>query len=248
MASMGRDELTVCYPAGWLHSIGGRAYSHDGCQHCSGHDGCSNYGIAGGGYAMKGVEQIDCLYDMVLRPMNLLGLGAHRYHLVHELAGDILEVGVGTGLNLVYYGPVARVTGIDPNRELLNAARGRAGRRGYLLQAADAQALPFADRSFDAVVSTLVFCTIPAPLAALQEIGRVLRPGGRLLQLEHTRTGRDRPDAILDLIAPTWQRIAGGCHVNRDTVALVAAAGWRVQQHERHAGGFIRILISEPPA
>lgn len=196
---------------------------------------------------MKGVEQIDWIYDMVLRPMNLLGLGAHRRRLVHDLAGDILEVGVGTGLNLVYYGPAARVFGIDPNRELLSTARGRAVRRGYLLQAADAQALPFEARSFDAVVSTLVFCTIPEPLAALQEISRVLRPGGRLLQLEHTRTGRERPDALLDLIAPTWQRIAGGCQVNRDTAAVLEAAGWHVQQHERHAGGFIRILISRPP-
>lgn len=196
---------------------------------------------------MKGVEQIDWIYDMVLRPMNLLGLGAHRHRLVHDLAGDILEVGVGTGLNLVYYGPAARVLGIDPNRDLLRTARGRAERRGYLLQAADAQALPFEDHSFDAVVSTLVFCTIPEPLAAMQEIGRVLRPGGRLLQLEHTRTGHERPDALLDLIAPTWQHIAGGCQVNRDTAALLEAAGWRVQQHERHVGGFIRVLISKPP-
>jgi ubiquinone/menaquinone biosynthesis C-methylase UbiE len=196
---------------------------------------------------MKGVEQIDWLYDMILRPMNLLGLGAHRHRLVHDLAGDILEVGVGTGLNLVYYGPAAHVIGIEPDRELLGAARSRAERRGYLLQAADAQALPFAARSFDAVVSTLVFCTIPQPLAALDEIGRVLRPGGRLLQVEHTRTGHARPDALLDWIAPTWERIAGGCHVNRDTAALLERAGWHIQTHERHASGFLRVLISEPP-
>lgn len=197
---------------------------------------------------MKGVEQIDWIYDMVLRPMNLLGLGAHRHRLVYDLAGDILEVGVGTGLNLHYYGPAARVFGIDPDRELLCTAYRRAERRRYQLQAADAQALPFADQSFDTVVSTLVFCTIPEPLAALLEIGRVLRPGGRLVQLEHTRTGHERPDAILDLIAPAWQLIAGGCHVNRDTASLLGEAGWRIQRHERHAGGFIRILISEPPA
>lgn len=196
---------------------------------------------------MKGVEQIDWLYDMILRPMNLLGLGAHRRRLVHDLDGDILEVGVGTGLNLIYYGPAAHVFGIEPNLELLNAARERAVRRGYLLQAADAQALPFADASFDAVVSTLVFCTIPDPALALQEIRRVLRPGGRLLQLEHTRTGHDRRDALLDLIAPAWQRLAGGCHVNRDTAALLGQSGWQIQHHERHAGGFIRVLISEPP-
>ena len=196
---------------------------------------------------LKGVEQVDWLYDMVLRPMNLLGLGAHRHRLVHDLAGEILEIGVGTGLNLAYYGPAARVIGIEPDRDLLSTARARAERRGYLLQAADAQALPFADHSFDAVVSTLVFCTIPEPVVALEELRRVLRPGGRLLQLEHTRTGYQSADRVLDLIAPAWERIAGGCHVNRDTAALLEGAGWRIVQHERHAGGFLRVLISEPP-
>jgi ubiquinone/menaquinone biosynthesis C-methylase UbiE len=197
---------------------------------------------------MTGIEQIDWLYDAILRPMNLLGLGTYRGRLVHDLRGDILEIGVGTGLNLDYYGPTARVIGIEPNRDLLSRAAPRATRRSYLLQAADAQALPFAARSFDAVVSTLVFCTIPDPRAALDEIGRVLRPGGWLLQLEHTRTGHDAADTVLDAIAPTWQRLAGGCHVNRDITALLQASGWRVHHHERHAGGFLRMLISEPPA
>ncbi len=196
---------------------------------------------------MKGVEQIGRLYDAIVKPLNHLGLSGLRHELVGTLAGDILEIGVGTGLNLAYYGPAARVTAIEINPDLLRTTVPRAARRGYRLQTGDAQSLPFRARSFDVVVSTLVFCTIPDPLAALEEIRRVLRPGGRLLQLEHTRTGRPIPDTVLDLIAPAWRLVTGGCHPNRDTTAVLTDRGWRLHHHERRAGGLLRLLISTPP-
>ena len=196
---------------------------------------------------VKGLEQVDWLYDAAVTPINWLGLGAYRRRLVGDLAGDILEIGVGTGLNLAYYGPAARVTAIEINPDLLRTTVPRAARRGYRLQAGDAQSLPFRARSFDVVVSTLVFCTVPDPLAALEEIRRVLRPGGRLLQLEHTRTGRPIPDTVLDLIAPAWRLATGGCHPNRDTAALLTDRGWHLHHHERRAGGLLRLLISTPP-
>ncbi len=195
---------------------------------------------------MKGVEQIGRLYDAVVKPLNRFGLGDLRRELVGTLAGDILEIGVGTGLNLRYYGPHARVTGIDIDGGLLEAAGPRAEPQGYRLQQADAQMLPFPDASFGSVVSTLVFCSIPEPALALREIRRVLRPGGRLLQLEHTRTGRWWIDPALDAITPVWKRIAGGCHPNRDTPALLEASGWKIERHERHGAGLIRLLVSTP--
>ncbi len=195
---------------------------------------------------MKGVEQIARLYDAVVKPLNRFGLGDLRQELVGALSGDILEIGVGTGLNLSYYGPDARVTAIDIDAGLLEAAGPRAGLRGYRLQQADAQMLPFPDASFSAVVSTLVFCSIPVPGLALSEIRRVLRPGGKLLQLEHTRTGRPWIDAGLDAITPVWKRIAGGCHPNRDTTALLEANGWEIERHDRRGGGLIRLLVSTP--
>jgi len=195
---------------------------------------------------VKGVEQIGRLYDAVVKPLNRFGLGDLRQELVGTLAGDILEIGVGTGLNLSYYGPQARVTAIDIDPGLLEAAGARARRRGYRLQQADAQKLPFPDASFSTVVSTLVFCSIPEPAPALDEIRRVLRPGGKLLQIEHTRTGRRRIDAVLDTVTPVWKRIAGGCHPNRDTPALLEASGWTIERHERRAGGLIRLLVSRP--
>ncbi len=195
---------------------------------------------------MKGVLQIAALYDSFIEPLNRLGLSRLRRRLVGQVAGDVLEIGVGTGLNLRYYGPEARVTGIDMEPALLRAAEPRARERGYRLQLADAQALPFPDASFDNVVSTLVFCSLPKPALALEEARRVLRPGGKLIQLEHTRSGKRWLDLLLDLIAPVWLKLSGGCHVNRDTPTLLERSGWRLERHDRHAGGLYRVLISSP--
>ena len=200
------------------------------------------------GWVMKRVLHDAGAYDRVIGSFDRLGLAALRRRLVAPLRGAILEIGVGTGLTLPHYGPGARVTGIEPEARLLVGARSRARARGYTLHRARGEALPFADRSFDTVVSTLVFCSIPtlALVGTLAEVQRVLRPGGRFIQLEHTRSGHRVLDGLLDLIAPLWLRASGGCHVNRDPAALLAAAGWRIERHERHFGGFYRLLTSSP--
>ncbi len=197
---------------------------------------------------MNAVLRDATLYDRVIESFNCLGLARLRQQLVGELCGEILEVGVGTGLTLPYYGPNALVTGIEPEPRLLSGAAPRARARGFALQRARAEALPFADASFDAVVSTLVFCSIPdnALAGTLAEVRRVLRPGGRFLQVEHTRSGHRSLDLLLDMVAPLWLRASGGCHVNRDTVGLLVASGWQIERHERHVGGLYRLIISTP--
>lgn len=199
---------------------------------------------------MKGVLQSASLYDGIIGAFDRLGLDRLRREMVGGLAGDILEIGVGTGLTFPHYGPLARVTGIEPAAPLYQAAVERARQRGYRVEQADAQALPFPDASFDVVVSTLVFCSIPnrALEPVLKEVRRVLRPGGRLMQLEHTRTNRRWFDALLDAIAPLWLRLSGGCHVNRDTAALLRHSGWRLERHQRRAFGLYRLLVSTPIA
>ena len=197
---------------------------------------------------MNAVLRDATLYDRVIGSFNCLGLARLRQRLVGPLDGAILEIGVGTGLTLPYYGPDARVVGIEPEPTLLAGAAPRALAQGFPLHRARAESLPFADASFDAVVATLVFCSIPeaALVGTLAEVRRVLRPGGRFLQLEHTRSGHRAVDGIIDAIAPLWLRASGGCHVNRDTVGLLAANGWCIERHERHVGGLYRLLVSTP--
>lgn len=199
---------------------------------------------------MGGVLQAAPVYDAFVGTFGLAGVGRLRQRLVSNLAGEILEIGVGTGLNLRHYGPGARVTGIDPAANLLRAAVPRACVGGHALVLASAAALPFPDAAFDAVVSPLVFCSIPTPLLlpALAELQRVLRPGGRLLLLEHTRTNRPWLDRSIDALAPLWLCLSGGCHLDRDTPALLACAGWDIARHERHAYGLYRLLVALPTA
>jgi ubiquinone/menaquinone biosynthesis C-methylase UbiE len=203
--------------------------------------------VIGDGAEMTGVEQIPPVYDGVVGPLNRFLIGKWRRELAAPLHGAVVEIGVGTGLNLSYYGAEAHVTGIEPERALIAAARARAAQRGYRLSVGDAQELPFADASFDAAVSTLVFCSLSDPARALDELRRVLRPHAKLYQLEHTRTGRPRIDALLDRLAPTWHRISGGCNINRDVAAILHTNGWHIERHDRHAGGLLRLLISSPP-
>lgn len=193
---------------------------------------------------MRGVEQQPVLYDGVVGQLGAGKLGAWRRQIFASLTGDILELGVGTGLNLSAYGAGARVIGVDVEPDLIRRARSR----GAQSIVGAGERLPFHDATFDYVTSALVFCSIPDPAQALREVARVLRPGGRLIQLEHTRTNHALPDALLDLITPLWSTIAGGCHPNRDTPALLERSGWQVLRHERHIGGLIRLLEARPPA
>jgi ubiquinone/menaquinone biosynthesis C-methylase UbiE len=196
---------------------------------------------------MRGVEQHPALYDRIVQPLNAGMLGAWRRQLFAPLSGEILELGVGTGLNLSAYAATARVTGIDVELALVRRASTRARQRSAQVLVADGQRLPFPAAAFDCVTSALVFCSIPDPATALREVARVLRPGGRLIQLEHTRTNNPVPDALLTAITPIWSTIAGGCRPNRDTPALLAQHGWRLLRHERQLSGLIRLIEALPP-
>src|SRR5919108_475483 len=129
-------------------------------------------------------------YDGWMRPFDRLLLGRGRARVCRRARGRTLELAVGTGLNLSFYPPDVALTGVDVSPAMLAGARGPAGapRPAADLREGDAQALAFPDRSFDTVVATLALCTIPDERRALAEARRVLRPGGRLLLLEHLRS------------------------------------------------------------
>lgn len=163
--------------------------------------------------------------------------------------GDVLEIAVGTGRNLPHYPEDVRLSGIELSPAMLGIARRQAaelGRDADLLEG-DAQALPFPDRSFDTVVCTLSLCTIPDDRRAIAEAERVLRPGGRLVLLEHVRSPLLGVRAFQWLLEPI-ARLLGGDHLTREPLEGVRAAGFDVEALERSKLGIVERLVARKAA
>jgi len=159
-----------------------------------------------------------------------------RAKVVPRAEGRVLEVGVGSGLNLGYYDParVTRVTGLDISPELLARAEARAQATALPFEPLllDAQTIPLQDASVDTVLVTYTLCSIPDPMRALAEMRRVLIPGGRLLFCEHGLAPDAGVQRLQRAIGPVWKRIAGNCHLDRQPHLDIARAGFRLDWHE----------------
>lgn len=143
--------------------------------------------------------------------------------------GRVLELGAGSGLNLPHYGAAVReVLALEPNAVARRMAQRTRGGATVQVLAGDAHALPLADASVDAVVSTWTLCSLDDPARALAEVRRVLRPGGSFLFLEHGRSPDPRTARWQTRLTPLQRRLAGGCHLDRPIAGLVAAAGLEV--------------------
>jgi ubiquinone/menaquinone biosynthesis C-methylase UbiE len=158
-----------------------------------------------------------------------------RARWVPRAKGRVLEVGVGSGLNLALYDParVVSVVGVDPSTPLLGRARRRAARAPVAVSLAlgAAEALAFDDATFDTIVLTYTLCSVGDPARALGEARRVLAPGGALVFVEHGLAPDPRVQRLQRAITPAWRRVAGNCHLDRDTLALLAAAGFAPVEH-----------------
>jgi SAM-dependent methyltransferase len=187
------------------------------------------------------------IYDRALKASEENGLGDVRRALLADARGRVVEIGAGTGVNLDLYGDgIDELTLVEPDphmgAKLRERLRGRSpgltvadgwwlaeGAPPVSAEAAPAEALPFPDDTFDTAVATLVLCTVPDPTAAIAELARVLKPGGRLLFIEHVRAADPGSAHWQDRLEKPWRFMADGCHCNRDTEANLRASSFTVE-------------------
>ena len=159
----------------------------------------------------------------------------HRRRIVEDAAGDVLEIGAGTGFNFSFYRDAKRVVAIEPGEPLRRRAERRARTAPVPVEVrpGNAHNLEFPDASFDTVVFSLVLCSIPDPTRALAEARRVLRPGGEVRFYEHVRAEEPQLARRQDRWERPWKAFNQGCHPNRDSVAAIERAGFVMKDVER---------------
>jgi ubiquinone/menaquinone biosynthesis C-methylase UbiE len=192
------------------------------------------------------------LYDRIVAANERAGFDDRRADLLAGARGATLELGAGTGLNLRHY--PAAVTDLvltEPDRHMARRLRDRVAAAGRAAEVVEtpAERLPFEDGRFDTAVVTLVLCTVRDPERVLEEIARVLKPGGRLLFLEHVRASEGpRLGVWQDRLERPWGWVAGGCHPNRDTIAALEASPLSVESADRgrmpNAPPIVRPLVA----
>ena len=172
------------------------------------------------------------LYDTAMQPLEKMRFEKIRSGLVRKAEGRVLEIGFGTGANFRYYRNVERVDAIEPNPAMSRQAikRIKKAKIPIATYQTTAENLPFADNSFDTVMATLVFCTIPNPEQALREIQRVSEPGAKILMFEHVIMDQKIFGKTQVALTPLWKKLCDGCHLDRDTLWLVANSGLKVDK------------------
>lgn len=154
----------------------------------------------------------------------------YRRRAISAARGRILEIGVGSGLNLPLYEPGTHVVGLDPSTKLLSMAREATADRAQSIELIEgsAESLPLPDHAFDTVVTTWTMCSIPNLPQALAEVRRVLKADGKLVFAEHGRAPEANVVRWQNALTPVWKRIGGGCHLNRPIDQMIAAEGFRI--------------------
>lgn len=184
-------------------------------------------------------------YDRCMEPVENRGLQRIRSDLLGKAAGRVLEIGSGTGVNFPYYTHAETVIAIEPNPVMRNKSLVLAKRATCPVTVRDgnAERLEFGDGAFDTVVSTLVLCTVPNPRAAVREMLRVCKPGGRLLLLEHVRMDRPVLGRLQDVLTPLWRKCFDGCCLNRDTVGLLEGEGVLILEIQSYYKGLAVTVV-----
>lgn len=184
------------------------------------------------------------LYDLFMMPLEKTRFKKVRKQLVESAKGRVLEIGSGTGINFPHYKKAIQVDAIEPNLIMCKRSMKRVNKASMPIEVymTKAETLPFDRNTFDTIVATLVFCTIPDPLKALEEIRRVAKPGAEILLFEHVQMQHPLFRKAQNILNPLWKKVAGGCHLNRDTLKVIKQSGFEIM-HVNHfySGLFISI-------
>ena len=173
----------------------------------------------------------------------------HRQWACSQAAGETLEVAIGTGLNLPHYPAEVKLIGIDLSPEMLAIARDRAEKLGreVELREADAQSLPFEDATFDTVLSTYSLCNVPDDAKVVAEMKRVLRPGGRLILVDHIKSAV-KPIVWGQKLWEVFSKRMDGDHMTRRPMLHVKKAGFEIETRERMRAGILERLVATKPS
>jgi ubiquinone/menaquinone biosynthesis C-methylase UbiE len=181
------------------------------------------------------------VYDAAMWPFERAAVGAWRRRLASAARGRVLEIGSGTGAQLRWYAAGTEVTALEPDDGMRARLRARAAGVPARVTVVDgrAEALEFADGSFDTAVSAFALCTVAGQSEAFAELRRVLAPGGALLLLEHVHLSWQPGRALQSVAAPAWASVAGGCRLDRDTLKAARGVGFTVVRRQDHVAGWI---------
>jgi ubiquinone/menaquinone biosynthesis C-methylase UbiE len=197
--------------------------------------------------ARRRYDRISGIYDRMEAPMERGNFKGWRSLIWNDVKGPrVLEVGVGTGKNMAYYPKDLEITAIDFSPGMLSKARAKAQQQGVKvdLKLMDAQHLDFPDSTFDTVLATFVFCSVPDPVRGLRELRRVVKPDGKILLLEHVRP-RGTAGTATDIVNPAVVRI-WGANINRCTVENVQDAGLVVDHVDNLLRDFVKLIVASP--
>jgi ubiquinone/menaquinone biosynthesis C-methylase UbiE len=162
-------------------------------------------------------------YDFFMSPLEKRKFKKIRKELLSKATGRVLEVGAGTGINFPFYGAAKHVTAIEPSEHMIERSLAKIHESIVPIKMvkASAEELPFAENTFDTVVATLVFCTIPNPDKALLELKRVCKPDGKILFFEHVKMENPFLAILQEWLTPVWKKVCDGCCLNRNTIELI---------------------------
>ncbi|MGF7398952.1 methyltransferase domain-containing protein [Thermoanaerobacterium thermosaccharolyticum] len=191
-------------------------------------------------------ERIAKYYDLMESLMESSGGKRWRKMLWSEVSGNtILEAGIGTGSNILYYPEGKKIYGIDFSPKMVEIAKDKAKRYGkdVDIRVMDIENLEFNDSTFDAIVTSCVFCSVPDPIKGLKELKRVLKNDGKLFMLEHVRSKKQIIGTLMDILNPltvnTW-----GANINRDTVKNLKISGFKILKEENLALDIMKLIIA----